>query len=152
MKLMDARLFSGDPMGLRDDLLRLPLDQRFTYDPQHNLFFINFEGYVIRTHDDVERIRKTVEEKLSTIQRKVYYVIVNYDNFTILPDVLDDYTPMVKALVDQFYSGVTRYTTSGFLRTKLGDLLANRNVAPHIYESADEARQHLHELESKIAD
>jgi propionate CoA-transferase len=150
-KIMDARLFSSDPMGLRDDLLRLPLDQRFTYNPQHNLFFINFEGYVVRRYDDVERIRKTVEKKLSAIQRKVY-VIVNYDNFTILPDVLDEYTAMVKALVDQYYSGVTRYTTSGFLRTKLGDSLANRNVAPHIYESADEARQHLHELESKVAD
>jgi propionate CoA-transferase len=42
---------------------------------------------------------------------------------------------------------VTRYTTSGFLRTKLGDALKQREVAPHIYETADEARQHLHELE-----
>jgi propionate CoA-transferase len=58
---------------------------------------------------------------------------------------------MVHDLVEQFYSGVTRYTTSGFLRTKLGDALEQRRVAPHIYESADEARAHLRELESKIA-
>jgi hypothetical protein len=68
------------------------------------------------------------------------YVIVNYDNFTILPDVTDDYASMVHDLVERFYSGVTRYTTSGFLRAKLGDALQHREVAPHIYESADEAR------------
>jgi hypothetical protein len=29
---------------------------------------------------------------------------------------------------------------------KLGDALARRDVAPHIYESAAEAREHLREL------
>jgi propionate CoA-transferase len=150
-QLMDARIFVDKPMELRTDLLRIPLEQRFTYDPQNNLFFINFEGLVMRTRDDIKRIRELVEKKLTPVNRKVY-VIVNYDNFSIMPEVIDDYTAMVKDLVDRFYSGVTRYTTSGFLRTKLGDALAQRDVAPHIYESADEARQHLHELESKIAD
>jgi propionate CoA-transferase len=46
----------------------------------------------------------------------------------------------VRSLTDKFYSGVSRYTTSGFLRFKLGEALRNRGVAPHIYESADEAR------------
>ena len=30
---------------------------------------------------------------------------------------------------------MTRYTTSGFLRTKLGDALSRRAVAPHIFET-----------------
>jgi len=50
---------------------------------------------------------------------------------------------MVRDLVDRFYSGVTRYTTSGFLRVKLGEALQQRHVAPHIYESAEEAQLHL---------
>ena len=50
-----------------------------------------------------------------------------------------------------FYSGVTRYTTSGFLRTKLGDALKQRAVSPHIYESAEEAGAHLRELEGRKA-
>lgn len=58
---------------------------------------------------------------------------------------------MVGDLVERFYSGVTRYTTSGFLRTKLGDALTKRQVAPHIYWSADDARQHLREIESKVS-
>ena len=41
----------------------------------------------------------------------------------------------------------TRYTTSGFLRVKLGDALDKRNLAPHIYETAAEARSHLHDGE-----
>ncbi|HET6461574.1 MAG TPA: hypothetical protein VFG29_12415 [Syntrophales bacterium] len=37
----------------------------------------------------------------------------------------------------------SRYTTSTFLRMKLGDELAKREVAPHLYESKDEAHRHL---------
>ena len=148
---MDLRVFAPGPMGLRDDLLRVPLERRFTYDAQQNLFFINFEGQVVRTRSDVERIREIVERTLAPLGRKVY-VIVNYENFSILPEVIDEYSAMVKGLVDRFYSGVTRYTTSGFLRTKLGDALSRREVAPHIYESADEARSHLRELETKVSE
>ena len=44
---------------------------------------------------------------------------------------------------DKHYTRVTRYTTSNFLRMKLGDALQQRGVAPHIYESAQEALDHL---------
>src|SRR5262249_47560022 len=44
--VMDGRIFSPEPMGLRDDLLRMPLERRFTYHPSENLFFVNFEGHV----------------------------------------------------------------------------------------------------------
>src|SRR5262249_34107487 len=150
IELMDARIFNDAPMGLREDMLAMPLEQRFSYDPQQNLFFINFEGLAVRNHKDVERIKKLVEKTLKPVRRKVY-VIVNYDNFTILPDVTDEYACMVHDLVERFYSGVTRYTTSGFLRAKLGDAFQYREVAPHIYESADEARMHLRELEQEVS-
>ena len=65
--------------------------------------------------------------------------------------MIDEYSAMVRDLADRFYSGVTRYTTSGFLRTKLGDALNRRAVAPHIYESAEEASAHLRELKGKVA-
>jgi len=147
---MDKRIFLSDPMGLRDDLLRMPLEQRFTYHPEKNQFFVNFEGHVVRSHQDVERIRRIVESMLSSVRRKVH-VIVNYDNFSIYPDILDEYSAMVRDLADRFYSGGTRYSTNGFLRSKLGDALGRRALAPHIFESADEASAHLRELESKVA-
>jgi propionate CoA-transferase len=78
-------------------------------------------------------------------------VIVNYDNFSIYPGILDEYSAMVRDLADRYYSGATRYSTNGFLRSKLGDALGRRALAPHIYESADEATAHRRELESKVA-
>jgi len=145
---MDPRIFEDRPMGLREMLLSIPLDRRFAYDPEHNLFFINFERMTVRSRKDVDTIREQVERKLKPIGRKVY-AIVNYDNATILPDVVDAYGEMVRYLMDHYYWGVTRYSTSGFLRLKLGDALAARGVAPHIYESAEEARAYLHELEQR---
>ena len=38
-----------------------------------------------------------------------------------------------------YYTTASRYTTSAFLRLKLGESLARRRVAPHIFESAAEA-------------
>ncbi len=142
LKVMDERIFREEPMGLREILLTIPLESRLIYDPRENLFFVNFEGFSVKSKEEIGRIRDAVEKILSPLQRKVY-TIVNYDNFTILPDLVDEYAEMVKALIDRYYSGVTRYTTSAFLRMKLGDALRKRDVAPHIYESPQEALRAL---------
>ncbi|MGD2097170.1 MAG: acyl CoA:acetate/3-ketoacid CoA transferase [Desulfobacterales bacterium] len=141
-RLMNARIFHAEAMDLKADLLTLTLDERLTYDPKENLFFVNFEGFAIQSSEDVQAVKEAVEKIVSPLGQKVY-TIVNYDNFTIMPDIVDEYTDMVKYLVDHYYSGVTRYTTSTFLRMKLGDALQKRDVAPHIYESSAEARQAL---------
>jgi propionate CoA-transferase len=141
-RLMDERIFKPEPMGLKDDLLTLRLEDRFTYDPKENLFFVNFEGFSVQNRKTIQEIKETVEQILSPLGKKVY-TIVNYDNFSILPDIVDEYTEMVKSLVDRYYTGVTRYTTSAFLRMKLGDALKKRNVASHIYESRREAQEAL---------
>ena len=78
---------------------------------------------------------------------KRVYAIVNYDNFSIVPELLDEYSAMVSRLVDRFYSGVSRYTTSGFLRIKLGEALERRGVAPHIFESAQGAQLNWRKVE-----
>ena len=137
---MDARIFRDGPMELRPALLALPLAQRFSYDAQQNVFFINFESLRVRTLDDVERIRVSVEERLAGLGHKVA-TVVNYDRFDIAPELWDPYSEMVHGLTDRFYASVTRYTTSAFLRTKLGEALGRRAVAPHIYETAAEARE-----------
>jgi propionate CoA-transferase len=69
--------------------------------------------------------------------------IVNYDHFNILPDVVQAYSDLVKRLVDQHYLAVSRYTTSNFLRMKLGNALRQRGVAPHIVENAEQARREI---------
>jgi len=146
-KLMDARIFRDQPMQLRRQLLAVPLERRFSYDAQQNLFFINFEGLAVNSRADVAAIQAQVEAHLGALGKRVF-AIVNYDNFTILPDVLDAYSEVVQGLNERFYSGVTRYTTSSFLRAKLGDALEQRAVAPYIHESSEEALAHLREIES----
>jgi propionate CoA-transferase len=150
-ELMDARIFRPEPMGLRDDLLSVPLEQRFTYDPQQNLFFVNFERFSVHNRAVIRAIVNAVEAKLEGLGHRVY-AIVNYDNFSILPELLDEYSAAVRSLVDRFYSGVSRYTTSGFLRMKLGEALEKRGVAPHIFESAAEAESDLEAFEKTAAE
>jgi propionate CoA-transferase len=139
---MDARIFQPEPMGLREELLGVPLADRLVYDPGQNLFFVNFENLHIRDRDTVEQIRALVAKRLGALDRKVF-TIVNYDGFSIAPDLIDEYIAMIKDVVERFYAGVTRYTTSAFLRAKMRDTLAQRGLAPYIYESAEEARSAL---------
>ena len=65
---------------------------------------------------------------LATLGRQVF-AIVNYDNLTIAPEAVDAYSEVVADLAGRFYSGVTRYTTSSFLRAKLG---ASQRRATHL--------------------
>ncbi len=141
-KLMDTRIFTEGPMNLKDDIFGLSLEERLTYDPQEDLFFVNFEGHKIRTREDITAVENMVTGILSPLGKKVY-TIVNYDNFDVLPELVNEYTDMVKRLVERFYTGVTRYTTNTFLRMKLGDALKERKLAPHIYETREEARREL---------
>jgi propionate CoA-transferase len=141
-KLMDAAIFHDGKMGLRERMLAIPLSRRFAFAADQDVFFINFERLDIRSPQDIADVRAEVERNLAPIGRKVY-AIVNYDGFSIVPELVDAYSAMVKDLVARFYTRVTRYTTSNFLRMKLGDALEGRGVAPHIYESAQEALDHL---------
>lgn len=65
--------------------------------------------------------------------------IVNYDNFDISPELIDEYMDMVKSLMNKYYSVAHRYTTSTFMRMKLGDSLKERSMSPYIYETLAEA-------------
>jgi len=47
---------------------------------------------------------------------------------------------MVKDVL-RYYERVTRYTTSAFLRMKLGEELEKRDLAPYIYETPEEAKR-----------
>ena len=85
---------------------------------------MKIEGFAVKAAQDVQEIKDAVEKIVAPLSKRVY-------------------TDMVKHLVDNYYSDVTRYTTSTFLRMKLGDALKKRDVAPHIYESGDEARKVL---------
>lgn len=147
IKLMDDSIFRAENMELRDKLLALPLRSRFSYDAKSNRLFINFEGLTVRNQTDVDNIQKQVENILSPLGHRAA-VIVNYDNFVLEQDITDAYVCMVQGLMNNFYSSVTRYTTSSFLRAKLGDALEGRSVAPYIFENFSEADEQLSSMES----
>lgn len=142
--LMDERIFKLLPMGLKEHLLSIPLDERLTYDQATNILYINFEGLSVRTKKDIEDIRTQVVNICKPLGKRVK-TIVNYDNFVIAQEIEDDYINMVKYVVSEFYTDVSRYTTSTFLRMKLGDELKKRDMAPHIFHSKEEARKALEE-------
>ncbi len=139
---MEAALFAEAPMGLRARLLLLPMAERFTYDAPRRTMFINFEHLSVRSRADVDAVREEVERHLAPLGEKVW-AVVNYDHFVLDPAVEDDWAAMVRELVDRFYVNVTRYTTSGFLRAKLGPALAARGVRPQVYASAEEAQRRV---------
>jgi propionate CoA-transferase len=139
---MDSRIFADEPMGLRRTLLSLPLDARFKYDAEKNILFLNFERLEVSTLEDVEAIRHNVERLCNPIGHKVF-AIVNYHDFELARSVEDAYLDMVREIVPRYYVGVSRYTTSSFMRAKLGAALADRGAAPHIFETEEEALSRL---------
>ncbi|MES2741928.1 MAG: acyl CoA:acetate/3-ketoacid CoA transferase [Pseudomonadota bacterium] len=142
LKLMDSRIFTDDTMGTRADMLALPLEQRLRYDPAQQLFFVNFEGYEVADRAAIEAIRTIVAARLGPLGKPVP-AIVNYDNFTIAPDLLDEYVAMVNDLTEHYYSRVTRYTHSTFLRAYVGQAFERSRREPALYASPAQALSKL---------
>ena len=93
----------------------------------------------VRTTEDVELIRREMEERCRAIGRKVA-LVVNYDRFELDPAVSDAYFSMITYMQGRYYERASRYTTSAFLRLKLGAALAERQLAPHVFETLAEAQ------------
>ena len=142
--LMDRRIFRDQPMGLRSQLLEMPLEQRVHYDAKKDQVFVNFAGLYVRTPEDIEHIARVVETCLAPVGHKVV-AIVNYDRFSIAPDLVDAYAAMVKTLVERFYSAVTRYAHGSFLRAQLEAALGKRLPDTHIHATRSAARKGLQE-------
>jgi propionate CoA-transferase len=87
--------------------------------PRGNLLFINFEGLRVDDAADIDEIERTVADKVQPLGRKVN-VVVNYDHFSIRPELIDAYGAMVQRLQARWYEQVTRYAASGFLKARLG--------------------------------
>ena len=142
LALMDQRIFTDAPMDLRSELLGIPFDDRFTYDELKNIFFVNLEGLMIRRQEDIQDIVEAVEHHLKGISHKVA-AIFNYDRFDISPELVDSCAQALKDLTNHYFSAVTGYTASTFLRAKLNDTLKIHAVKLDLYETLNEAQEHL---------
>jgi propionate CoA-transferase len=118
LRPMDERLFAAEPIGLRARMLTLPLAERIEFDPRGQVLFINFEGLAVDSLADVDEIETEVASRVAPLGRRVD-VVVNYDHFSIRPELVDAYGAMVQRLAARYYARVTRYAASGFLKARL---------------------------------
>ena len=116
--LMDPALFTDAPIGLRERLLAAPLESRLELDAAHRLLYIDFSGLSITTPAQIDAIERAVTQRVAALNEPVA-AVVNYDHFSIAPELVDEYTEMVSRLSKRYYSRVTRYGTGGFLKARL---------------------------------
>jgi propionate CoA-transferase len=103
------------------------------------MLFIDFSGYRVRGTPEVGAVREQVARLVGPLGRKVAAVI-GYDGCSIDPAVTEAWFDMARDVQTRFYSKASRYTTSAFMRLKLGAAVAWREMAPHVFEIAAEAR------------
>ncbi|TDP71297.1 acyl CoA:acetate/3-ketoacid CoA transferase [Roseateles toxinivorans] len=118
LRLMDAALFADGPMDLRERMLQLPLAQRIEFNPRSQILFINFEGLAVDGEADITAIEAEVQRQLGPLGKRAN-VVVNYDHFSIRPELIEAYDAMVRRLTERYYARVTRYAASGFLKARL---------------------------------
>jgi propionate CoA-transferase len=140
--LMDRILFRPEPLGLRDRMLDIHIEERLQYDAETNTVFMNYAGMRVRTRQDLQRIVEAVDNLLGPLNKRVYS-IVNYDRFEADPEVMDAYLDAVRYVEQRYYLKVSRYTNSAFMRLKLGKELGKRQVSSQMYETRTEAGRGL---------
>jgi propionate CoA-transferase len=142
VRTMDERIYRNKPMGLAAVLQDLQLTDRLSYDAERNILFANFEGMTIRSVEEIECVRRVFNALCRKVGRKVA-LIVNYDGFRLDESLADAYFEMVAELQTAHYTTATRYTTSAFMRKKLGDALMSRHARAHVFETHAEATEFL---------
>ncbi|TVQ38212.1 MAG: acyl CoA:acetate/3-ketoacid CoA transferase [Geminicoccaceae bacterium] len=138
---MRADIFLDRPMNLRKLLLERELTSRITYDERRQTLFLNFAALEVTSAEQVDQIGDAVRAVCRTIGKRVP-VVVNYEGFDLAAPVAETYAKLVRDLEQTHYTQVSRYTTSAFMRLKLGRTL-ERYVAPHVFETKDEAQAFL---------
>lgn len=118
---MDARIFDAAPMGLKAEMLDIPIDRRIHLDAGRGLVFINLSRMTIRA-EELAAIRAGVEAALAPLGRRVD-AIVNYEMTRFDDRIAHDWAAMVSDLEARFYRRVTRYASSAFQRRRLGQTL-----------------------------
>jgi propionate CoA-transferase len=136
--LMAAALFLLEPMGLRDRLLDINIDERLSYDPVTNTVFMNYSGMRVRSEEDIKTIIAAVDRLLEPVGQRVNS-IVNYEGFSVDDDAMQAYMDAVKYVEQKYYLKVSRFTNSGYLRLKLAKELEKRQVTSHVFETRQQA-------------
>jgi len=142
--LMDAAIFRPPPMGLRDRMLDINIEDRLSYDPVTNTVFMNYSGMRVRSEEDIKTILVAVDRLLEPLGRRVNS-IVNYEGFSVDDDAMHAYMDAVKYVERKYYLKVSRFTNSGFLRLKFAKELEKRQLTSRVFETRREADHNIAE-------
>lgn len=147
--LMESSIFHSRVMKLRKRLLEIPMSDRLTYDKQQNIVYVNLSGLDIASKEDLEEVSRDANAFFKGLGQKVN-IISNHDGISIAPRLAGKFANLLSQLQYDYYLTATRYTTSAFLRQKLGEDLKQRSIQPHIFESRDEASRFIFENRDTI--
>jgi propionate CoA-transferase len=142
VRSMDPAIFRPEAMDLKRRMLDLSLDDRVAYDAGRDILFLNFEGLQLHSREAIEALRAVVIAQCEQIGHRVA-VVINYDAFSLAPDLEPYFAESVRVMEEKYYTRVSRFTTSAFMRLKLAQVLT-RSVRPHLFEKKSEA-QAFHE-------
>jgi len=131
---MKSVIFRDMPMQLGTELMDLEMADRLSFDDKRNILFFNLAGYQVRRSEDIDRIERIILEHYHQVGRK-FALVANYDGFYIDMLKMDAYAQMISRLEEECYTSSTRYSTSAFLRMKLGRALTARKVSPRLFET-----------------
>ena len=141
LREMDAAIFTDAPLGL-GERSPLTLDERVHYSADDNLVFVNFEGLIVNTPDEAEKLAGFLDRRLHELGRQVN-LIVNYDNFELGRPAAPRFFEMVREHERRYFLSSTRYSTDAFLRRKLGRAFAEARLSQQMYRSFEEATHAL---------
>jgi len=148
---MDERIFHEKRMKLRRSMLEIPLLDRLYFDDRTQTVYANMSGMMIENRHEVETLGEDLNSYFRGLGRKVN-LIANYDGISVNPKVADRFANLLSQLEYDYYLTATGYTTSTFMRRKLGDDLRKRSIAPHIFETPQEAMNYLDMANRKAAE
>ena len=131
---MASMIFQPQPMGLRERMLDIHIDDRLSYDAASNTVYMNYAGMRIRDESDIRTILQAVNALLAPLGKRVHSV-VNYERFSCDEDVFAQYVDAVEYVEAAYYLDVKRYTSGAFLRHKLGSELAKRQITSEVLGS-----------------
>jgi len=126
----------------------MQLRDRFTFDTDENILFIDFAGLRIETREQVDETRKIVREILESRGRRAY-AIVNYEGTEIAPAIMDYYGESIKELYDRYSLTTVRYSSSGLTRSALRYLGAAIDLESNIFTTREEAIRAIDELKER---
>jgi PAS domain S-box-containing protein len=126
----------------------MQLRDRFVFDSEENILFIDFAGLRIETREQVDETRRLVREILESRGRRAY-AIVNYEGTEIAPEIVDYYGESIKELYDRYSLTTVRYSSSGLTRSVLRYLGAAKDLESNIFTTREEAIRAIEELKDR---